>query len=105
MHRFGNLWITHRFGRMTEMAFAIREANMAGLVAMTVLTGAMALALMAIWSTVAPQWRRIVRLAAGRVEAPVQPLADLARAECRIAVRRWAAAPVPVDPHRRRAVA
>lgn len=78
---------------------------MAGLVAMTVFTGAMTLALMAIWSTVAPQWRRIARLAAGHVEAPFHPLAGLARAEHRIAVRRWASAPLPLDPRRLRAAA
>lgn len=78
---------------------------MAMLVAMTVFGGAMALALMAIWSTVAPQWRRVARLAAGQVETPFQPLADLALAERRIAVRRWAAATLPVDPRRLRAAA
>ncbi len=78
---------------------------MTGLVSMAVFTGAMALALMAIWSTVAPQWRRIARLAMGNVEQPFQPLADLALAERRIAVRRWAAAPVPVPIRRLRAAA
>lgn len=66
---------------------------MMALVAMAVFTGAMALALTAIWSTVAPQWRRIVRLAVGHVE---QPREALVQAECRIAVRRWASAPVAV---------
>ena len=78
---------------------------MAGLVAMVVFTGAMALALMAIWLTVAPQWRRIAQLAAGHAEQPFQPLEVLARAEHRIAVRRWAAAPVPVGLRRLRAAA
>ena len=78
---------------------------MMGLVAMAVFTGAMALALMAIWSTVAPQWHRIARLAAGHVEQPFQPLASLAHAERRIAVRRWAAAPVPAPLRRLRAAA
>lgn len=76
---------------------------MMALVAMAVFTGAMALALAVIWSTVAPEWRRIARLAAGHVEQPFQPLADLAQAERRIAVRRWAAAPVPAAVRRLRA--
>jgi hypothetical protein len=76
---------------------------MSGLVAMAVFSGAMALALMAIWSTVAPQWRRITRLAAGQVEQPFYPLEQLAQAERRIAVRRWAATPVPAAVRRLRA--
>jgi hypothetical protein len=63
-----------------------------------VFVGAMALALGTIWSTVAPQWRRIARLAAGHVEQPFHPLETLARAERRIAVRRWSAgSPVPAQ--------
>lgn len=76
---------------------------MTGLVALAVFSGAMALALMAIWVTVAPQWRRIARLAAGHVEQPFHPLEQLAQAERRIAVRRWAAAPVPAAVRRLRA--
>ena len=68
---------------------------MAVVMQMTVFAGAMAMALAAIWTTVAPQWRRVLRLAAGHVELPFQPLAQLAHAERRIAVRRWAAVPVP----------
>lgn len=79
---------------------------MTGLVAMTVAMivfgGAMALALMAIWTTIAPQWRRIARLAAGHVEQPFYPLGQLAQAERRIAIRRWAAAPVPAAVRRLR---
>jgi hypothetical protein len=60
-----------------------------------VFVGALGLALAVIWTSVAPQWRRIARLAAGRVEEPFAPLASLAMAERRIAVRRWAATPVP----------
>ena len=78
---------------------------MTGFVAMVVFTGAMALALAAIWSTVAPQWRRIARLAAGNVEMPFQPLAGLAQAERWIAVRRWAGAPLPATLPRMRAAA
>ena len=65
--------------------------------------GALALAVTAIWLSVAPQWRRIARLAAGHVEQPFHPLEQLARAERRIAVRRWAAA--PSAPARMRAAA
>lgn len=55
-----------------------------------VFAGSLALAVMVIWTSIAPQWPRIVRLAGGRVEQPFQPLGELARAEQRIAVRRWA---------------
>ena len=68
---------------------------MAEVVSMVVFAGAAALALAAIWTTVAPEWRRVLRLAAGHVEQPFQPLAHLALAERRIAVRRWAATPAP----------
>lgn len=73
--------------------------------AMAVFTGAMAMALAAIWSTVAPQWRRIARLATGQVEQPFQPLGALAQAERRIAIRRWAMAPLPASARSFRAAA
>lgn len=60
-----------------------------------VFTGAFALSVGVIAASVAPQWRRIARLAAGNVEPTFMPLAALAGAERRIAVRRWASAPVP----------
>ena len=44
---------------------------------------------------IAPQWRRIVLLATGHLDPNVAPLAVLAAAERRIAVRRWAAQPIP----------
>lgn len=66
------------------------------LMAVAVFSGAMALASLAIWWTIAPQWSRIARLARGHVEQPFQPLEVLANAERRIAVRRWAAASAPV---------
>lgn len=56
-------------------------------------------------ATLAPQWRRIVRLASGHVEPAFAPLSQLAHAERRIAVRRWASAPVPAAVHRLRAAA
>ena len=70
---------------------------MMALVSMMVFVGAMALACAVMWATVAPQWRRISLLASGGVEQPFHPLATLAIAERRIAVRRWAAAPVPAS--------
>lgn len=78
---------------------------MAGLAAMAVFSGAMAMAIAAIWSTVGPEWRRIARLAIGQVEEPFRPLAGLARAEQRIAVKRWAASPIPAPISRLRAAA
>ena len=65
-----------------------------------IFSGAMALASLAIWLTIAPQWNRIVRLALGEVEQPFQPLQALASAERRIAVRRWAATPIPAPARR-----
>lgn len=60
-----------------------------------VFAGAFGTALAVIVAMVAPQWRRILRLAMGHVEQDFAPLSTLARAERRIAVRRWAAAPIP----------
>lgn len=74
------------------MMFA-REMTAMAMVGAIVFIGAMALAAMVIWLSVAPQWRRIARLAFGHVEQPFQPLGALALAERRIAVRRWASAP------------
>ena len=48
-----------------------------------------------VWSSVAPQWRRIVRLASGHAEASFAPLSQLVRAEQRIAVRRRSAGSRP----------
>ena len=41
-----------------------------------------------IYTSVAPQWRRILRLAAGHPEIAFAPLSQLVEAEGRIAVRR-----------------
>ncbi|MDB5697030.1 MAG: hypothetical protein JWN21_2573 [Sphingomonas bacterium] len=68
-----------------------------------VFMGAMTLAMAVIWLSVAPQWRRIVRLASGHVEQSFNPLQRLAMAERRIAVRRWASAPASVLPRMRAA--
>ena len=75
------------------------------LVSMVIFTGAMAASIAVIASSVAPQWRRIVRLATGHVEEAFAPLSHLAVAERRIAVRRWASEPVPAPLARLRAAA
>ena len=58
-------------------------------------TGAFALSAGVIAASIMPQWRRIARLATGHVEPAFTPLAALAGAERRIAVRRWASVPIP----------
>ena len=55
-------------------------------------SGAAAAAGTTIYSSLAPQWRRILALAAGRSEASFAPLSELVLAERRIAVRRWGTA-------------
>ena len=70
-----------------------------------VFSGAFGTASVAIASTVAPQWRRILRLAAGYPETAFAPLSSLVHAERRIAVRRWASAPIPAPIRRLRAAA
>ena len=76
---------------------------MMAMVSMMVFSSALALACAVMWVSIAPQWRRIVMVASGRIEAPFHPLEQLARAERRIAVRRWASAPVPAPLRRLRA--
>jgi len=68
------------------------------LVSTLVFVGAATASFGTLATTVAPQWRRILRLASGQVEQPFAPLAQLAITERRIAVRRWASdsAPSPV---------
>lgn len=78
---------------------------MVAVVSVVVFAGAFAVAAGVIAATVAPQWQRIVRLAAGNVEPAFAPLSQLASAERRIAVRRWASAPVPAGVRRLRAAA
>ena len=70
-----------------------------------VFVGAFLAAVGVIAATVAPQWRRIIRLASGHIEPAFAPLSQLASAERRIAVRRWASAPVQTDAPRFRAAA
>jgi len=78
---------------------------MVAIVSVLVFTGAFFAAAGVIAATVAPQWQRIARLAAGHVEPAFTPLSQLAHAERRIAVRRWASAPVPAAVRRLRAAA
>lgn len=63
---------------------------------MFVFVGALAVASATIWLSLAPQWNRVVRLMTGHVETGFAPLATLAVAERRIALRRWAAQSGPV---------
>ena len=67
--------------------------------------GALVASLAVIFATVAPQWQRILSLASGQIEPSFAPLAQLASAEQRIAIRRWASAPVPAPLRRLREVA
>ncbi len=68
---------------------------MVAVLGIVVFAGAFLTAVGVIAATVAPQWRRIVSLASGNVEPAFAPLSQLASAERRIAVRRWASAPLP----------
>lgn len=60
-----------------------------------IFAGAFILSVTVIYAMIAPQWRRILDLAAGNPERAFAPLQTLATAERRIAVRRWASTPVP----------
>ena len=68
---------------------------MIAVLSVLVFVGATVCASAVIAMTVAPQWRRIVRLAAGHVEQPFSPLTTLTQAERRIAVRHWSTTPAP----------
>lgn len=68
---------------------------MVAIMSMLVFAGALALSVSVIAMAIGPQWRRIVRLAMGHGESTYAPLHQLALAERRIAVRRWASAPAP----------
>lgn len=72
------------------------EANLGSFINAAIFTGAFILSITVIYAMIAPQWRRILSLAAGNPERSFAPLQTLAIAERRIAVRRWASAPVPV---------
>ncbi len=70
-----------------------------------IFTGAFVTAVAVIAAMILPQWRRIARLAAGNIEPQFQPLAQLATAERRIRLNRWASAPVPQSIRRLREAA
>ena len=72
------------------------EADLGSFINAAIFTGAFTLSITVIYAMVAPQWRRILSLAAGNTEPSFAPLQTLAIAERRIAVRRWASTPVPV---------
>ncbi len=78
---------------------------MVAVISVLVFVGAFLAAAGVIAMTVTPQWRRIVSLASGNVEPAFSPLSQLASAERRIAIRRWASAPVPAGVRRLRAAA
>jgi hypothetical protein len=63
-------------------------------VAILIFGGALALSVFVLASTVVPQLDRITDALYGRSQPRFEPLAKLVLAERRIAVRRWAAAPV-----------
>ena len=92
--------VIHRRPRVAQ-----EEKTMMALVSLLVFSGAMTASVAIIAAAVAPQWRRIVRLAAGNVEQPFTPLGHLRIAERRIAVRRWASEPIPASIDRLRAAA
>ena len=68
---------------------------MVAMMGMTVFAAAFVASVWVIGAMIVPQWRRIVRLAAGQPEIAFTPLAQLAVAERRIAVRHWATGRVP----------
>ena len=68
------------------------------IVATLVFSGAAAASGTVIYQSIAPQWRRIVSLAAGQPETAFTPLSQLVQTERRIAVRRWSAESRPREP-------
>lgn len=70
-----------------------------------VFASAFSLSVAVIAAMVVPQWRRILRLATGHREESFAPLRELALAERRIAVRRWATGLAPTPATRFRAAA
>jgi len=78
---------------------------MVAIMSALVFAGALGTSAAVIAAMIAPQWRRIVSLATGHIEPSFAPLRTLATAERRIAVRRWASAPVPAAVSRLRAAA
>ncbi len=75
------------------------------IVSLMVFSGSFAVATAVILTSIAPQWSRIVSLASGNVEPAFAPLQTLARAERRIAVRRWSSTGMPQPSQRWNAAA
>ena len=82
-----------------------READVLAMIGPMVFVGALIASCTVIAMMVAPQWQRILALASGKPEAQFAPLTQLALAERRIAVRRWAARPMPAAVSRLREAA
>ena len=78
---------------------------MVAILSVLIFGGALATSIGVVAAMMVPQWRRIASLASGHLEPSFAPLRSLAIAERRIAVRRWASAPVPAAAARLRAAA
>jgi len=63
---------------MIGLHHAEHAAGIMSLVVIAVVAGSGALATFSIWRSIAPQWRRIARLAAGHVEDHPLPAASVA---------------------------
>ena len=70
-----------------------------------VFAGAFILSVTLIATSVAPQWKRIVRLAMGHVEPSFTTVGTVMVADRRIIVRRWASTPALVSSRKWRAAA
>lgn len=70
-----------------------------------VFAGAFALSVTLIATSVAPQWKRIVRLAMGHVEPAFTTVGTVMVADRRITVRRWASTQTLVSSRKWRAAA
>lgn len=70
-----------------------------------IFSGALAAAIGVMAATLAPQWRRVLSLAAGNIEEQFVPFGQWAIAERRIAVRRFASGSAPAPLTRLRAAA
>lgn len=66
---------------------------MVAVLAALIFSGAFILSVAVIAASIAPQWERILRLASGQTEPAFAPLSQLALAERRIRLNRWASAP------------
>lgn len=78
---------------------------MVAVLGVLVFTGAFIFSVAVIAAMIVPQWKRIARLVSGQIEPGFTPLAQLATAERRIRLNRWASAPMPQPIRRLREVA